>query len=132
MKNKPEHDASDEAVKILKDLAKALADAIAEAVKDLKALKKSNNNNNNQENTAMADLSQLKQEISSLGSVTDAVTRLIDALVEKIQTGGTSQAEIDALVADIQANKQELVDAIANIPHPDNTLPGDQGQRQGR
>ena len=70
----------------------------------------------NQE-TIMADLSSIKNSVEGLTSVVDSAVQLLGSLADQIRNAGTDQAALEDLAASIEAQRQELAEAIAaNTP----------------
>ena len=71
----------------------------------------------NQQETVMADLSELQQEVEQLTDVVQSGVTLINGLADEIRELEPNQAAIDALASSIDAAAQQLADAIAaNTP----------------
>lgn len=79
----------------------------------------------------MADLSALQTEVSENGEVAASAVALLNGLSQQLKDAlaANDPAAIQALVDQLDANTQGLADAVAantdNVPHPDQTLPGD-------
>jgi hypothetical protein len=68
--------------------------------------------------TQMASkLDALKAEITRNGAVIDSAMLLINGLIKRLEDMEPTQAEIDALVADLKSEGDSLADAVAaNTP----------------
>ena len=72
---------------------------------------------NRQETDMAADLTQIKTQVESLGDVVDSVVTMLTSLAEEVRSAAPTQEALNELAASIEAQKQELADAVAaNTP----------------
>ena len=78
----------------------------------------------NQE-TIMADLSELQQEVEQLTDVVQSAVTLINGLSDEIKNLEPNQEAIDALASAIDAAAQNLANAVASNTPADPSTPPD-------
>lgn len=87
-------------------------------VSDVKAIRTSLVTLNQKQETIMADLTAISQEVAAVNGVEDSAILALQRLEEAVKAAGTDQAALDALTSQLAAKRGELAAAIAANPTP--------------
>lgn len=79
------------------------------------------------------NLDELAQQVEQNTTVTEAVEQVLNRVADAASEAGVSQDQIDAFSNQLRENSGRIAAAVQrvadNMPHPDQTLPGDLPQQ---